>query len=120
VNRKRVYRLYRQDGLCVGWHKPRRHRSAVTRPARTTSVRVNESWSMDFMADQLFGGRKFRRRTLVDDSFVRARDNVLIYAHFDKEGSPAGSWGCEDTPSESPWRAYRRARELQVFRSRMA
>lgn len=49
VNRKRVYRLYRQEGLCVGRHKPRRHRSAVTRPARTTAVRVNESWSMDFM-----------------------------------------------------------------------
>jgi putative transposase len=67
VNRKRVYRLYRQEGLCVGRHKPRRHRSAVTRPARTTAVRVNESWSMDFMADQLFDGRKFRLLTLVDD-----------------------------------------------------
>ncbi|MCC7435733.1 MAG: IS3 family transposase, partial [Methanoregulaceae archaeon] len=59
VNRKRVYRLYRQEGLCVGRHKPRRHRSAATR--------VNESWSMDFMADQLFDGRKFRLLTLVDD-----------------------------------------------------
>ncbi|MBX3317170.1 MAG: IS3 family transposase [Phycisphaeraceae bacterium] len=67
VNRKRVYRLYRQEGLCVGRHKPRRHRSAVTRPARTTAMRVNESWSMDFMADQLFDGRKFRLLTLVDD-----------------------------------------------------
>ncbi len=67
VNRKRVYRLYRQEGLCVGRHKPRRHRSAVTRPARTTAMRVNESWSMDFMADQLFDDRKFRLLTLVDD-----------------------------------------------------
>ena len=31
VNRKRVYRLYREGGLCVGRHKPRRHRSSVTR-----------------------------------------------------------------------------------------
>ncbi len=67
INRKRVYRLYRQEGLCVGRHKPRRHRSAVTRPERTTATRVNESWSMDFMADQLFDGRKFRLFTLVDD-----------------------------------------------------
>jgi len=31
------------------------------------AVRVNESWSMDFTADQLFDGRKFRHLTLVDD-----------------------------------------------------
>jgi putative transposase len=69
VNKKRVYRLYKQEGLCVGRHKPRRgrHRSAMTRPAQTKSTRVNESWSMDFMADQLFDGRKFRMLTLVDD-----------------------------------------------------
>lgn len=67
INRKRVYRLYRQEGLCVGRHKPRRHRSAVTRPEGTKATRVNESWSMDFMADQLFDGRKFRLLTLVDD-----------------------------------------------------
>jgi putative transposase len=67
VKRKRIDRLYRQEGLCVGRHKPRRHRSAVTRPEGTTATQVNESWSMDFMADQLFDGRKFRLLTLVDD-----------------------------------------------------
>lgn len=67
VNRKRVYRLYRKEGLCVGRHKPRRNRSAVTRPERRTATRVNESWSMDFMSDQLFDGRKIRLLTLVDD-----------------------------------------------------
>ena len=30
VNRKRVYRLYRDEGLCVGRHTPRRHKSSVT------------------------------------------------------------------------------------------
>jgi len=72
VNRKRVYRLYRQEGLCVGRHKPRRHRSAMTRPEATKATRANESWSMDFMADQLFDGRRFRLLTLVDD-FTRER-----------------------------------------------
>jgi len=61
INRKRVYRLYREEGLCVGRHKPRRHRSGVTRPERTMATHANGSWSMDFMADQLFDGRKFRR-----------------------------------------------------------
>ncbi len=67
MNRKRIYRLYREEGLCVGRHKPRRHRSSVTRPERTKATHANESWSMDFMADQLFDGRRFRLLTIVDD-----------------------------------------------------
>ncbi|UYV14199.1 MAG: IS3 family transposase [Phycisphaera sp.] len=67
VNRKRVYRLYREEGLCVGRHKPRRHRSSVTRPELTRATHTNESWSMDFMSDQLFDGRRFRLLTIVDD-----------------------------------------------------
>lgn len=67
VNKKRVHRLYKLEGLCVGRHKPRRHRSAMTRPEGTKATWTNESWSMDFMADQLFDGRKFRLLTLVDD-----------------------------------------------------
>ena len=67
VNRKRIYRLYREEGLCVGRHKPRRHRASVTRPERAAASRVNESWSMDFMSDQLFDGRRIRLLTIVDD-----------------------------------------------------
>ena len=51
----------------MGRHKPRRHRSSVTRPERTRAAHANESWSMDFMADQLFDGRRFRLLTIVDD-----------------------------------------------------
>ena len=67
VNRKRVYRLYRQEGLCMKRQKPRRHRSSATRIPPPTAGRVNESWSMDFMADELFDGRRFRLLTIVDD-----------------------------------------------------
>ena len=72
VNRKRAYRLYREEGLCVGRHKPRRHRRSVTRPELTRATRVNESWSMDFMADQLFDGRRFRLLPIVE-AFTRER-----------------------------------------------
>ena len=81
VNRKRVYRLYREEGFCVGKHKPRRHRSSTTRPERTTATSVNESWSMDFMADQLFDGRRFRLLTLVDD-FTRESLAIDIGSRF--------------------------------------
>ena len=67
INRKRVYRLYKQEGLCVGRHKPRRHKSSVTRPEQTKATHANESWSMDFIADQLFDGHRFRLLTIVDD-----------------------------------------------------
>jgi putative transposase len=67
VNRTRIYRLYKEEGLCVGRHKPRRHRSSTTRLERSTATHANESWSMDFMSDQLLDGRRFRLLTIVDD-----------------------------------------------------
>jgi putative transposase len=67
VNRKRVYRLYRLEGLSMRPHKPRRHRSSPTRVERPKAGRVNESWSIDFMADELFDRRRIRLLTIVDD-----------------------------------------------------
>lgn len=67
VNRKRVYRLYREEGLCMKRHKPRRHRSSSTRVPPPSATHENECWSMDFMADELFTGCRFRLLTIVDD-----------------------------------------------------
>lgn len=66
VNRKLVYRLYREEGLQMRRKRPRRNRSCQVRVERPMATRVNEIWSMDFMADQLFSGRRFRLLTLVD------------------------------------------------------
>jgi len=65
VNHKRVYRLYRQDGLQVR----RRARKRVARTARVTSDaphRAGEQWAMDFMQDSLADGRRFRTLNIVD------------------------------------------------------
>lgn len=51
----------------MGRHKPRRHKSSITSPELTKVMRAIESWSMDFMSDQLFDGRRFRLLTIVDD-----------------------------------------------------
>jgi len=64
VNHKRVYRLYRQEGLMM---RPRRHVSACRRVEKVTAQHPNESWSMDFMSDELFDGRRLRLLTLVDN-----------------------------------------------------
>jgi len=64
VNHKKVERLYREEGLTV--RRRRRKRVARPRVEMPTPGRANEQWSMDFMRDQLAGGRVFRVLTVVD------------------------------------------------------
>lgn len=66
VNRKRVYRIYREEGLSMRLKTPRRRRAVVLRD-RVAADAVNQTWSMDFMADNLADGRKIRLLTIVDN-----------------------------------------------------
>lgn len=43
-----------------------------------------ECWSMDFVADQLFNGRKIRASTVVDDY---SRESLAILADFSLRGA---------------------------------
>ena len=56
VNRKRVQRLYREEGLAVR-AKGRKRRSQAPRPIRGALSGPNERWSMDFVSDTLSNGR---------------------------------------------------------------
>jgi putative transposase len=65
VNAKRVYRIYREEGLEVRTKRRRKrvsHVRLVLPPARGP----NERWSMDFVTDRLESGRQFRVLTVVD------------------------------------------------------
>jgi len=66
VNRKRTYRLYRSEGLSVRKRLrrrlPQRERLPITVPDRP-----NHRWSLDFVSDQLWTGRRFRALCVVDD-----------------------------------------------------
>lgn len=66
VNHKKVYRLYRLEGLAVR-RKKRKHIAIVARKPLPTGAGPNERWSMDFMWDQLADGRSFRTLNVVDD-----------------------------------------------------
>lgn len=66
VNHKRVYRLYREEGLALQRRRPKRRRSAMPRSPRRETTRANERWAMDFMQDVLADGRTVRVFTLVD------------------------------------------------------
>lgn len=67
VNHKRVYRLYCQEGLNLRSKRPRRRKAAAHRQVRTAACRPNQCWSMDFISDALFNGRRFRALTVVDN-----------------------------------------------------
>ena len=66
VNRKRVQRLYREEGLAVR-AKGRKRRSQAPRPIREALSGPNERWSMDFVSDTLSNGRQFRCLTIMDE-----------------------------------------------------
>ncbi len=67
VNAKLIYRLYCEEGLGIRRKTPRRRKACQVRNERPTAARAGQAWSMDFMADQLFNGQRFRLLTLVDN-----------------------------------------------------
>ena len=66
-NHKRVYRLYQQEGLSLRLKRPKRNKSARLRQPRHFVTAMNQIWSMDFVADALFDGRRLRALTVVDN-----------------------------------------------------
>jgi len=66
MNHKRLYRLYRSEGLAVRKKKRKRLAGGVRTPMPPLA-RTNERWSMDFMEDRFGYGRKFRTFNLVDE-----------------------------------------------------
>jgi putative transposase len=83
VNKKRVHRIYREEGLTVRLHR-RRKRASHLRVVPPRPSQLNEQWSMDFVADTLLDGRRFRALTVVDNY---SRHSQLIEAEFTLTGT---------------------------------
>ena len=66
LNRKKLYRLYKEERLTVR-KRGGRKRALGTRAPMTIPQGRNLRWSLDFVADTLVSGRRFRIFTLVDD-----------------------------------------------------
>ena len=75
INHKRVYRLYREEGLSMRMRGPRRHVSAARRMERPQTSAANQCWSMDFVSDALFDGRRIRALTVIDN---HTRESLAI------------------------------------------
>ena len=66
-NHKRVYRIYREEGLNLRTKRPRRNRAGAHRLERIEVTTLNKAWSMDFVQDALYNGERFRILTVVDN-----------------------------------------------------
>jgi putative transposase len=66
INHKRTERLYREEGLSLRLKK-RKKRISHLRVVMDKPERINQHWSMDFVSDNLYNGRRFRVLTIIDD-----------------------------------------------------
>jgi putative transposase len=83
VNKKRVHRIYREEGLTVRLRQ-RRKRASHLRISPPRPSQRNERWSMDFVTDTLLDGRRFRALTVVDHW---SRHSPLIEPDFTLTGT---------------------------------
>ena len=65
VNHKRVERIYREEGLSMRRRK-RKRAAGVRAETWLAATQPDERWSLDFVSDALWWGRKLRMLTVVD------------------------------------------------------
>ena len=88
VNRKRVQRLWREEGLRVPQRKRKRRRlGESTVPAqRLRAERPNQVWAFDFQFDQTADGRVLKLLNVVDE-FTREALEMLVERRIDADKS---------------------------------
>ena len=75
LGREQAYRLYCEESLQLRSKRPRRRKMVVGRREKYVAKRPNQAWSMDFVADQLVTGTRFRALTIID---VYTREALAI------------------------------------------
>ena len=95
MSRDVTYRVYTEEGLQLRSKLPRRRKMSVTRRERYIARQTNQAWSMDFVADQLVNGNRFRARVFVDNGseFSGRLFDLWAYHHgvqvdFSRPGKP--------------------------------
>ena len=66
MNHKKLYRLYREEGLSVRRRQGRK-RARGSRTPMPVPLRPNDRWSMDFVADTFGASRRLRILAINDD-----------------------------------------------------
>ena len=83
INHKRVYRLYRQEGLNLRKPSTRKKISLSRALEKGLASAVNECWCMDFLSNQLYNGKRFRALTVLD---TFNRESLAIYVNKSIKG----------------------------------
>jgi len=129
INHKRIYRIYRDEGLMVRT-KRRKKRAAHVRVVPLPATWRGEHWSVDFMADQLADGRRFRIFAAVDhfsrecvcvevgqsltaEAVTAALERAI--ACYDKPRTITLDHGTEFTSNHFDWWAYKRGIQLDFI-----
>jgi len=76
ANHKKVFRIYREEGLAVRRRRGRKRAVGTRRPILLPAG-ANHRWSLDFVSDALSDGRRFRTLCVVDD-FTREALAVVV------------------------------------------
>ena len=66
MNHKKLYRIYREEGLSVKRRRGRK-RARGTRAPMPAAALANARWSLDFVSDSFGASRKFRILAVIDD-----------------------------------------------------
>lgn len=82
INHKKVYRLYTILDLKYRRKRKKRCRISIQKPIIPPSGK-DQRWSMDFMSDSLYYGRRFRILNAIDDF---GREALLGHAEFSISG----------------------------------
>jgi putative transposase len=73
MNHKKLYRLYREEGLSVGRRRGRK-RVRGSRTPMPVPLAPGARWSMDFVSDTFGASRKFRILAINDDYKRRCKN----------------------------------------------
>ena len=66
LGKNQMYRLYTEKQLQLRSKLPKRRKMVIVRRERPQAQAANDVWSLDFVADQLANGTRFRALTVVD------------------------------------------------------
>lgn len=76
INRKRVYRIWRQEGLQLPRRKLAKRRYGDSTGCLQRATRPNEVWGYDFLESRTDRGSKLRMLTILDEY---TRECLIIY-----------------------------------------
>ena len=83
MNEKKLYRIYREEGLSVRRRRGRK-RARGSRTPIPAPLRPNQRWSLDFLSDTFGACRKFRILAVNDDC---CRENLALIADTSISGA---------------------------------